>query len=110
MKYAIVKTGGKQYKVCEGETILIDRLNLKAGAAYIFPEVLLIRTDKNLFIGDPYVNGGKVTAKILGETKGKKIHIVKFKAKVRYRRRIGFRPIYSKVLIESIKEPASNKK
>lgn len=102
MKYAVIKSGGKQYKVCEGDTILVDKLDSKVGEKVAFPEVLLIRTEGAIFVGDPHVSNGNVVGKILEEVKGKKIHVVKFKAKIRYRRKIGFRPIYSRVLIESI--------
>lgn len=110
MKYAVIKAGGKQYKVCEGDIVLVDRINSQTESKFDFPEVLLVRSDKATFVGDPYVSGGKVLGKILKETKGEKVTIAKFKAKVRYRKKKGFRPIYSKVLIESITEPASKVK
>ena len=102
MTYAVIQTGGKQYKVSVGDEILIDRLNIEKGKEYSFPEVLLIRSDNKTVIGNPYVTGGKVAGKVLDHIKGDKIRVAKFKAKVRYRRVIGFRPFYSRVLIEKI--------
>jgi large subunit ribosomal protein L21 len=102
MKYAVIRIAGRQYRVSEGKEVLVDRLPLKPESKFDFPEVLLIRTDSSLLIGEPLVKEGKVTGKVLGEVKGEKIKISKFKAKVRYHRTIGFRPIYTKVLIEQI--------
>ena len=100
MSYAIIQTPGKQYRVREGEEILIDRV---AGndKQVTFP-ILLLRSEKEILVGTPYVKNGKVSGKIIEEVKGKKIRVSKFKAKVRYDKTIGFRPLYSKVLIEKI--------
>lgn len=103
MKYAVIKTGGKQYKVHEGEEILVDKLKITAGSKYIFPEVLFVRDEDKIHIGNPHVAKAGVTGKVMGDVKGKKITVTKFKAKVHYRKRMGFRPQYSKVLIEAIK-------
>lgn len=102
MKYAIVRLGGKQYKVSEGDTVLVDKLDNKKNSSFDFPEVLLIRTDESILIGSPFVTEGEVVGKVLEEVRGEKITVVKFKAKVRYRRKMGFRPVFSKVLIETI--------
>lgn len=102
MKYAIVVSGGKQYKVSEGEEIKIDKLKAIKGDKYPFQQILLIRSDDDIAIGTPYVTKGEVMGKIIGEEKGEKITISKFKAKVHYRRKMGFRPLYTKVKIESI--------
>lgn len=102
MKYAIIQTGGKQYKVSEGQEILIDRLNGQKSEAILFSDILLIRTDEETLIGNPYVVGGSVKGKVIGEVKGEKVTVSKFKAKVHYRRKIGFRHSLSKVKIESI--------
>lgn len=100
MSYAIIQTPGKQYRVREGEEILIDRV---AGSEkeVTFP-ILLLRSEKEIVIGNPFVAHGKVSGKIIEEVKGKKIKVSKFKAKVRYDKTIGFRPLYSKVRIEKI--------
>ena len=109
MKYAIVKLGGKQYKVRENQEILFDRLDIPKDKKYDFQEILMIRTDSDVFIGKPYVNDARVTGKVIGEVKGEKITIAKYKSKVRYRRKIGFRPKYSKILIEKIEKGKKTK-
>lgn len=102
MIYAVVKSGGKQYQISIGQELLVDKLKVAKGESYIFPEVLMIRNDETVHIGNPYVSNAKVTGKVLDVMKGEKITISKFKAKVHYRRKMGFRPIYSKVKIEAI--------
>jgi large subunit ribosomal protein L21 len=99
MKYAIVKIKGQQHKVSEGDEILVDKL----GTDKPDVKVLLVVNEKNVKIGKPEVKGAKVKIKILeAEEKGKKLYVQTFKAKSRYRRKIGFRPIYSRLLIEKI--------
>lgn len=102
MKYAVIQSGGKQYKVNEGEEILVDKLLIEEGANYSFPDILLIRDGEKIVIGEPQVAEGKVLGKVLGQEKGDKITVSKFKAKVHYRRSIGFRPLYTRILIEKI--------
>lgn len=102
MKYAIVVSGGKQYKVSVGDEILVDKLNTDKGKSFIFPQVLLVRDDDNIVIGSPYISQANVCGRVLDKVKGDKVTISKFKAKVHYRRKMGFRPLYSKVKIESI--------
>lgn len=108
MKYAIIQQGGKQYKVTEGEEILVDRINDAKAGKYEFGSVLLVRDGEEISIGQPNVTGYKVTGKVVGEVKGKKIKVSKFKAKVRYDKTIGFRPKYTKIVVEKI-EKASPK-
>lgn len=113
MRYAVIKSGGKQYRVLEGKEVLLDRLNIKEGASITFPEVLLVRNEEEVIVGNPLVKEAIVRGMVKGETKGEKIRVSKFKAKVRYRRTIGFRPQYTKVLIEKIsfsKDAVSNLK
>lgn len=110
MKYAIIKSGGKQYKVCENEELLVDKLGVQEGKIITFPEVLMVRDEDAVIIGQATVDGYKVTAKVLGEVKGKKIRVSKFKAKVRYDKTTGFRPQYTKVLIEKIEKVATRQK
>ena len=99
MKYAIVKIKGQQYKVSEGDEILVDKLGTDKPDVKIF----LIVDEKGVKIGKPEVKGAKVKMKILkDEEKGKKLYVQTFKAKSRYRRKIGFRPIYSRLLVEKI--------
>lgn len=98
MKYAVIKLAGRQYKVSEGEEILVDRLT----DTKVEPEVLLIVEDSKVKIGKPKVAGAKVKVKVVGEEKGEKILVTKYKAKSRYRRRMGFRPQYTRLLIQKI--------
>lgn len=102
MKYAVIKTGGKQYKVSEGDVIEVDRLVDEKNGKLTFDEVLLKVSDSSVKIGTPFVKGEKVEAKLVEQKKGDKIRVSKFKAKVRYRRVNGFRASLSKVLIEKI--------
>lgn len=99
--YAIIKTGGKQYKVEEGKTISIEKLDVEVGAAVEFGDVLLL-SDADVKIGQPFVAGAKVTGTVLEQGKGAKIRIFKYKAKSNYRRRQGHRQPFTKVKIEKI--------
>ena len=98
-KYAILKIKGNQYKVSEGEEILVKHLSQKE----VPYEALLLADGENVTIGKPSIKNVKVTLKIVSpEEKGEKIRVLKFKAKSRYRRRIGFRPKYTRLLVEKI--------
>jgi large subunit ribosomal protein L21 len=101
MNYAVIKTGGKQYKVAEGDIIEIDRIEGKDGK-FTFEEVLLLVNDGKVTVGKPFIAGEKVEAKILEDFKGVKVRVSKFKSKVRYRRTAGFRAFLTKVQIEKI--------
>lgn len=102
MQYAVIKTGGKQYRVCEGDIIEVDRLSSDKDQKVSFSQVLLWVNDGQIRIGTPFVSEAKVTGKILNHIKGKKIRVSKFKAKSRYRRVVGFRPSLTRVQIEKI--------
>lgn len=102
MKYAVIKTGGKQYRVSEGESFEVDKLPFDKNKDVIFEEVLLLADDKEVKIGKPFIKGAKVKGVILDQKKGEKIRVSKFKSKVRYRRVMGFRPQISVVRIEKI--------
>ncbi len=99
MKYAVIKTGGKQYKVSEGDIIEVDRLALEKDDKVNFDEVLLMVNDGNVKIGKPFLTE-KVEGKVLENIKGDKVRVSKFKAKVRYRKVMGFRASLTKVQIE----------
>ena len=101
MKYAVIKTGGKQYKVAEGDLIEVERLAQENGN-YTFDEVLLYVADGVLKVGNPVVTGIKVEAVIEGPIRGEKIRVAKFKAKARHRRVMGHRQALSRVKIASI--------
>ena len=98
-KYAIIKLQGSQYKVSEGDEILIDRLPDEK----VVPQILLAVSDKGVSVGTPEVKGAKVGFKILqSEEKGEKVSVLKYKSKSRYRKRRGFRPLYTRLLVEKI--------
>jgi large subunit ribosomal protein L21 len=101
MNYAIVRIGGKQYKVSEGETLSVDNLESKDGIVML-DDVLLLVNDKGAKVGSPKVSGAKVKAKILKSYKGDKVRVAKYKSKVRYRRITGFRPSLVQLKIEKI--------
>lgn len=100
--FAIIKTGGKQYKVAEGDTILVEKISKNSEGAISFDEVLLISHDNSIQIGKPKVEKAKVKAKILDIIKDKKIKVVKFKPKARQLKTQGHRQQKTKILIEKI--------
>lgn len=102
--WAVIKTGGKQYKVAEGDTIVVEKLKKdgKSKDNISFDEVLLVKNEKGLVIGRPLVPNAKVKAKFLRDFKDKKIRVVKFKSKSRYLRTSGHRQTKTSVLIEKI--------
>ena len=100
--YAIIKTGGKQYKVAEGDVITIEKLAANEGEAVVFDQVLTVGNDADVKIGTPVVEGAKVTGKVEAQGKDKKILVFKYKAKSNYRKRQGHRQPFTKVVIEKI--------
>jgi len=100
--YAIIKTGGKQYRVQEGETIFVEKLEAEVDSAVVFDEVLSVGGEGDLKVGTPVVSGAKVTGKVVAQGKEKKILVFKYKAKSNYRRRQGHRQPFTKVVIEKI--------
>jgi len=101
-KYAIVKIGGFQFKVAEGEELEVEKIDGKKGEAVEFNEVFLMVEDKQVKIGQPQVKGAKVKAKILEQLKGEKIRVATYKAKSRYRRVKGHRELLTKLQITEI--------
>jgi large subunit ribosomal protein L21 len=101
---AVIKTGGKQYLVKEGETIKVEKLGKKVGSSVTFDEVLLLIDEKNkkAEIGDPVVKNCKVKAEVLAEEKGQKVLVVKYKPKVRYHKKRGHRQFFTKIKITEI--------
>lgn len=101
MKYAVVETGGKQYKVSEDDVIKVEKLDVEAGGLVDLEKVLLIGGEE-VKIGAPYVEGAKVTAEVVKNGKAKKIIVFKYKAKKNYRRKQGHRQPYTELKITSI--------
>ena len=100
--YAIIKTGGKQYRVAEGDVVMVEKLAANEGEAVTFDQVLTVVEDDEVVVGKPLVEGAKVTAKVEAQGKDKKILVFKYKAKSNYRRRQGHRQPFTKVVIEKI--------
>lgn len=100
--YAVIETGGKQYKVSEGDTLFIEKLELEEGSAVTFDKVLVVGDGENVKIGAPTVDGAGVTAKVVKNGKSKKIYVFKMKRKKNYRRKKGHRQPFTKVVIEKI--------
>ncbi|MDK2799419.1 MAG: large subunit ribosomal protein [Clostridiales bacterium] len=100
--YAIVETGGKQYKVQEGDVLFIEKLTAEEGSTVKFDKVLAVSKDGVMNFGAPVVNGASVDAKVLSHGKDKKIIVFKYKPKKGYRRKQGHRQPYTKVQIEKI--------
>lgn len=100
--YAIIKTGGKQYLVREGDVIRVEKLNAEEGSVVTFDEVLAINDDESLKVGTPTVEGAKVEAKVIKHGKGKKIIVFKYKPKKNYRKKQGHRQPYTQVQISKI--------
>jgi large subunit ribosomal protein L21 len=102
LMYAIIKTGGKQYRVQEGDNIFVEKLANDVDSEVVFDQVLAVGNDGDIKIGSPLVEGAKVTGKVLEQGKEKKILVFKYKAKSNYRRRQGHRQPYTKISIEKI--------
>ena len=100
--HAIIETGGKQYKVAEGDTLFIEKLPVEAGEAVTFDKVLAVIDGENVTVGTPVVEGAKVDASVVKNGKGKKIIVFKYKPKKGYRKRQGHRQPYTKVTIGAI--------
>ena len=101
MKYAVIKTGGKQYKVTEGQSLLVEKLNIEKNKPIEFDQVLLLVEDDKAKIGQPLVDA-KVRAKVLDQVKTEKIDVFKYKAKTGYHKKIGHRQNLTKIQIEKI--------
>lgn len=99
--YAIFETGGKQLKVQKGDSIFVEKLNNKEGDLVTFDKVLLVSGEK-LVVGNPYVKGATVTAKVAKNGKAKKVIVFKYKPKTNFNKTRGHRQPYSKITIESI--------
>ena len=100
--YAIVETGGKQYKVAAGETVDVELLSQEVGSSVELDKVLLVADGDNVVTGQPTVKGAKVKATVLEQGKGEKVIVFKYKPKTRYAKKTGHRQRYTKLAIEKI--------
>ena len=100
--YAIIVTGGKQYKVSEGDIIFIEKLEAEEGSEYTFDQVLAVSGNDGLIVGKPTVAGASVKANVVKNGKGKKIYVFKYKSKKNEKKKIGHRQLYTKVQITAI--------
>ena len=100
--YAVIKTGGKQYRVQQGDVIFVEKIDAQADEQVTFEEVLLVNDGEATKIGTPVVEGAKVEAKVLAQVKAKKIVVYKYKAKKGERKKQGHRQPYTKVEITAI--------
>lgn len=100
--YAVIETGGKQYKVEEGDVVFVEKLDVEEGTNVDFDKVLLVSKEGDVAAGKPYVDGAKVEATVLEQGKSKKIVVFKYKAKKNYRKKQGHRQPYTKLKIENI--------
>lgn len=109
MQYAVIRSGGKQYKVSKDLLLDVDKIEGKADEKISIDEVLLVADGENIVVGKPLVDGAKVEAKIVEQKKGDKVRVMKYKSKVRYRRATGFRAMLTTIKIEDIKLSAAKK-
>lgn len=100
--YAVVETGGKQYKVAVGETVDVEHMPLRAGETVDLERVLLVANDERVMVGQPLVEGAKVRATVIDQVKGEKVIVFKYKPKIRYRRKTGHRQQYTRLRIDEI--------
>ncbi len=104
--WAVIKTGGKQYKVSEGQTLDVEKVKPDSKGYVVFDQILAASREDGLELGKPTLANAKVRAKIIEEFKNKKIQVIKFKSKSRYLRKRGHRQVKTRILIEKILVPS----
>lgn len=102
MKFAVIKTGGKQYRVAEGQKLRVEKLNVEEGSEIVFDSVLMVADDTDLKIGTPVVEGAKVLAKVAKQARTRKIIVFKYRAKKRYKKKAGHRQAFTELEITKI--------
>lgn len=102
MKFAVIETGGKQYRVSAGQKIKVEKLDAAPGAAFVFDKVLFVADGEKVEIGVPYLAGAKVEADVLRQGRERKKIVFKYHSKTRYRKKKGHRQHFTEVLIEKI--------
>ena len=100
--FAVIETGGKQYKVIEQDIIFVEKLNVNEGDEIVFDQVVALSSDDGFKVGTPVVAGAKVTAQVLKQGKNKKIYVLKYKSKKNEKKKIGHRQPFTKVQIVKI--------
>ncbi len=100
--FAVFSSGGKQHRVTEGEVIKLELITAEPGDEIVFDKVLMVANGDDVSVGKPYVDGGKVTAEVIGHDRGKKIRVIKFKRRKDYLRRQGHRQWYTELKITAI--------
>jgi large subunit ribosomal protein L21 len=100
--YAIIETGGKQYRVAEGDTVYVEKIALEEGSSYTFDKVLAVNDGSAVSFGTPFVSGAKVEATVVKQGKGSKVIIFKYKSKKDYRKKQGHRQLFTALKIEKI--------
>lgn len=100
--YAVIKTGGKQYRVSAGDKLNVETLTVEPGSDIEFDQVLMVADGDNVAVGTPFIAGARVTAKVVEHGRGEKIRIVKFKRRKHYRRTMGHRQNYTRVEITGV--------
>ncbi len=110
MKYVVIESGGKQYRVSEGDIFEVDKLHIEEKADVSFDRVLLMRWDEQVRIGTPHLSDVKVKGKVVAQIKGEKIRVNDFKAKSRHRRTTGFRSRLTRIEITGINAAGIEKK
>ena len=101
--YAVIKTGGQQFRVAEGTTLKVEKLEVEPGKKVTFKEVLMVADGENVQIGSPMVAKATVEAKVISQGKGKKVHILKFRRRKHSMKQQGHRQLYTEIEITKIK-------
>ncbi len=100
--YAVIRTGGKQYRVAEGDTLRVEKLGIDEGGDVEFDQVLMVADGEDVKVGSPLLEGGKVSATVVSNGRGKKVKIIKFRRRKHHRKQMGHRQSYSEVRITGI--------
>lgn len=102
--FAVIQTGGKQYKVAEGDTLRVEKLTAEAGSTVAFEKVLMVADGEAIQVGAPYLAGATVTAEVRTQGRAKKVHIIKFRRRKHYMRHQGHRQWFTEVTITGIRQ------
>jgi len=100
--YAVIKTGGKQYRVSEGDVLRVEKLEVAEGESFDFDQVLMVGEGADVKIGTPMLDGSKVSAKVTAHGRGKKVRIIKFRRRKHHRKQMGHRQAFTEVEITGI--------